>query len=75
MVESLFENDVKTYGTQAVCLFFICFPPFENDVKTYGTQAAKRLLKLIYWFENDVKTYGTQASVVEVCDLQRLRMM
>ena len=34
-----FENDVKTYGTQAT--FPVVYEPvmFENDVKTYGTQA------------------------------------
>ena len=34
----MFENDVKTYGTQTVdgaqCGSYL----FENDVKTYGTQ-------------------------------------
>ena len=34
-----FENDVKTYGTQAVTNLVESIFPFENDVKTYGTQA------------------------------------
>ena len=40
---SEFENDVKMYGTQALC----CADPrlfeFENDVKMYGTQAMLKL--------------------------------
>ena len=34
-----FENDVKTYGTQAILLEYWSAISFENDVKTYGTQA------------------------------------
>ena len=36
---SMFENDVKMYGTQAK--FYSMGNPtkFENDVKMYGTQA------------------------------------
>ena len=34
-----FENDVKTYGTQAVAVLGVMLTLFENDVKTYGTQA------------------------------------
>mgnify|MGYP000176278406 CR=1 FL=1 len=35
---SLFENDVKMYGTQTL-LFAAAFAMlFENDVKMYGTQ-------------------------------------
>ena len=34
-----FENDVKTYGTQAMRISQISETVFENDVKTYGTQA------------------------------------
>ena len=34
-----FENDVKTYGTQAKMLRINYERRFENDVKTYGTQA------------------------------------
>ena len=33
---SEFENDVKTYGTQAVRLRTRWNDVFENDVKTYG---------------------------------------
>ena len=60
-VHSLFENDVKTYGTQAVIHLAIWFFPFENDVKTYGTQAGFAITTMLTAFENDVKTYGTQA--------------
>ena len=35
----LFENDVKTYGTQATAEYAAKEKEFENDVKTYGTQA------------------------------------
>ena len=34
-----FENDVKTYGTQAESDDHRVRSRFENDVKTYGTQA------------------------------------
>ena len=34
-----FENDVKTYGTQATETCTKRSASFENDVKTYGTQA------------------------------------
>ena len=36
---SLFENDVKMYGTQAAPDLKYLIVPFENDVKMYGTQA------------------------------------
>ena len=35
----VFENDVKTYGTQAFMIGTRRGEKFENDVKTYGTQA------------------------------------
>ena len=35
----MFENDVKTYGTQALSKPYLDNLWFENDVKTYGTQA------------------------------------
>ena len=35
----MFENDVKTYGTQAKVQESDATSSFENDVKTYGTQA------------------------------------
>ena len=38
-----FENDVKTYGTQAENKDLKAKNKFENDVKTYGTQAATTL--------------------------------
>ena len=34
----LFENDVKTYGTQTCWHSRDNGSMFENDVKTYGTQ-------------------------------------
>ena len=56
-----FENDVKTYGTQAWNPNPKCQALFENDVKTYGTQAYRTVDYKTSKFENDVKTYGTQA--------------
>ena len=41
MLERLFENDVKMYGTQARQLFRVDEVEFENDVKMYGTQACR----------------------------------
>ena len=38
----MFENDVKTYGTQTQPDTVEQPQPFENDVKTYGTQTIKR---------------------------------
>ena len=57
-----FENDVKTYGTQAFVKKVQNGVWFENDVKTYGTQAIRNAFNRVRVFENDVKTYGTQAS-------------
>ena len=37
----MFENDVKTYGTQATMQQINDNFAFENDVKMYGTQAVK----------------------------------
>ena len=61
--EELFENDVKTYGTQTKQLRTPSTSKFENDVKTYGTQTHKGHKNHAYSFENDVKTYGTQTNV------------
>ena len=36
---TLFENDVKMYGTQAEYFSHSKWAEFENDVKMYGTQA------------------------------------
>ena len=36
--EQLFENDVKTYGTETIQTHGSNFATFENDVKTYGTE-------------------------------------
>ena len=37
-VRSLFENDVKMYGTQTYEVTYDFGDMFENDVKMYGTQ-------------------------------------
>ena len=71
----LFENDVKTYGTQAVESHIHPLDWFENDVKTYGTQAENKDLKAKNKFENDVKTYGTQAIQKQNALPCSLRMM
>ena len=70
-----FENDVKTYGTQAASSVFVMLSRFENDVKTYGTQAVPPLAYPLLGFENDVKTYGTQASMQFTTETVCLRMM
>ena len=58
----VFENDVKTYGTETH--FSATFPSFkfENDVKTYGTETQIVTLKIYQAFENDVKMYGTETA-------------
>ena len=33
-----FENDVKTYGAETICVVTSAVFPFENDVKTYGAE-------------------------------------
>ena len=38
---SMFENDVKMYGTQTQPLLNSLQEKFENDVKMYGTQTQK----------------------------------
>ena len=38
VLNGLFENDVKMYGTQTVLPRFRLQIEFENDVKMYGTQ-------------------------------------
>ena len=70
-----FENDVKTYGTQALMAGLAIQSRFENDVKTYGTQASVAPLTLFHRFENDVKTYGTQATKLNYNQSVSLRMM
>ena len=59
----LFENDVKMYGTQTICLTLICKIAFENDVKMYGTQTNTYVGYASGKFENDVKMYGTQTKM------------
>ena len=71
----MFENDVKMYGTQALCLHHRYCYPFENDVKMYGTQATVPLAGAAISFENDVKMYGTQAQKNYVPFSRSLRMM
>mgnify|MGYP004454352557 CR=1 FL=1 len=39
IAKSMFENDVKMYGTQARMNLTPIRKEFENDVKMYGTQA------------------------------------
>ena len=70
-----FENDVKTYGTQAITGKVNHFIMFENDVKTYGTQAVNIVQNYEQKFENDVKTYGTQAGSTNADEYISLRMM
>ena len=41
-VRSLFENDVKMYGTQTGACCARLSTAFENDVKMYGTQTTGR---------------------------------
>ena len=71
----MFENDVKTYGTQAESDDHRVRSRFENDVKTYGTQAAEEIAAAVIKFENDVKTYGTQANAKDRRNTAGLRMM
>ena len=56
----MFENDVKTYGTETTAIFVPFTTQFENDVKTYGTETQIVTLKIYQAFENDVKMYGTE---------------
>ena len=44
----MFENDVKTYGTQATSPVITMSDVFENDVKTYGTQARAPCLQYMW---------------------------
>ena len=74
-VKTLFENDVKTYGTQAEQEVVEKVMEFENDVKTYGTQAAVAVVSTGPRFENDVKTYGIQAIQKQNALPCSLRMM
>ena len=75
MSSILFENDVKTYGTQTIFLDCTAHSKFENDVKTYGTQTQSCGTIPSLLFENDVKTYGTQTVHVVFSLLVCLRMM
>ena len=72
---TVFENDVKMYGTQAQHSMYWEQSVFENDVKMYGTQAIWRCKCDGLWFENDVKMYGTQANSIFQYDTGSLRMM
>ena len=40
---SMFENDVKTYGTETGVISGWSPLQFENDVKTYGTETTKTI--------------------------------
>ena len=75
MSSILFENDVKTYGTQTIFLDCTAHSKFENDVKTYGTQTQSCGTIPSLQFENDVKTYGTQTGDEEYDETYCLRMM
>ena len=44
---TLFENDVKTYGTETQQALNDRMAQFENDVKTYGTETAVNALELL----------------------------
>ena len=70
-----FENDVKMYGTQTLCVCHSFSARFENDVKMYGTQTYSRLESRRTAFENDVKMYGTQTDPPFLTPLFGLRMM
>ena len=56
----MFENDVKTYGTETPFGGYKPKNKFENDVKMYGTETQIVTLKIYQAFENDVKMYGTE---------------
>ena len=56
----MFENDVKTYGTETIRKNCAGANGFENDVKTYGTETHGAMKHAGWVFENDVKTYGTE---------------
>ena len=56
----MFENDVKTYGTETNISVWPSAVRFENDVKMYGTETQIRQLQYPLVFENDVKMYGTK---------------
>ena len=75
VVQYVFENDVKMYGTQALSRVLYSLPGFENDVKMYGTQAIEEGIGGFSEFENDVKMYDTQALDDRFLLLDRLRMM
>ena len=71
----MFENDVKTYGTETEEVAVMARREFENDVKTYGTETGSGGALQIGVFENDVKTYGTETFIVIVRFCGCLRMM
>ena len=72
---SVFENDVKTYGTETAGVPEEKGRLFENDVKTYGTETWLLVNVLNKLFENDVKTYGTETHSVINNLIIGLRMM
>ena len=75
MFTSLFENDVKMYGTQTRIICKASDKSFENDVKMYGTQTTTGAICCTAEFENDVKMYGTQTLVPSAVSGGCLRMM
>ena len=60
----MFENDVKTYGTETPFGGYKPKNKFENDVKMYGTETWLISFYACRMFENDVKTYGTETQIV-----------
>ena len=71
----MFENDVKTYGTETSTTKFRVDISFENDVKTYGTETILDNSVAYIMFENDVKTYGTETESHLLPYIPGLRMM
>ena len=72
---TLFENDVKMYGTQTSGTNVKVENQFENDVKMYGTQTTVYGANDGFKFENDVKMYGTQTIIFCRTCMGSLRMM
>ena len=71
----MFENDVKTYGTETARAVKDTQEQFENDVKTYGTETIHLTDIFSVVFENDVKTYGTETESHLLPYIPGLRMM
>ena len=48
MGDSLFENDVKMYGTETESALKNMQTSFENDVKTYGTETCSHEMSVCF---------------------------